>query len=940
MSRDIKAGRAFVELFADKAQLERDLRAAEVRVRSFGKQLQSLGMAMTAVGALAAAAIVPAITVFAGFQQTMSTVQAVTGATGEAFESLTAKARELGATTSFSAQQAAEGMKFLGMAGFDTQQILAGIPHVLNLAKAGAVELGVAADIASDVSSAFGLTAEEIERVADVMAKAAASANVSIEGLGESFKFAAPAGNAAGQAIEEVTAALATLGNSGLKGSIAGRNLQIMFKQLADATVQDKLRAMNVEVADAQGNFRDLSAIMKDLQQPLRALTEVERVRFLNDAFGEAAKAAQILTASADGFVGLRQKLDGAAGSAAEMSRIMRDNLTGDFQALVSAAQEAAIAFVSKLEPSLRSITQGFTDSIRGITDWINQNQGLVIAVTASAAAIGGMGVALTGIGLTVVGVSTAIGGLKTVVGIASVAVTSLTGSMAVATKTSDSFMAATARLSVTTNTYAASATAASAATSRLSLSMGASSAGAAASTQSLSGFSGMLSRVGASVMSVVGRFAGMRTIMTSIGRLGPLLLNPVGLKIAAITAAVAALGYGFAKLQQHFRVFDPLIKVAQDLGGKISSEVMPVFRLLSDTIHNQLLPAAREIGSAFSAAFSELMSAAQPVFDAVGEFFGTTGMELLDTFSVGIETLGSLIKTALGSALDFAKAGLETLVGTLLLALDAAAAVGLIQSREERERGQRLDKQLADLKARREAAANPPAAHSSTKSDKAPETPPGLNDGATESPAADTKAADELQSFADGVKRAVQTTEEAYEEYMAKLEEAFAAQKITAEDFARAAAQQQQQLTEAEDKKLQAAKDAQRERDDDRKDKLQGKIDSRVDLARANGDVFGEIKGLAQGASEADRAGFGELAAELGQRLAETLAERAVSLEERYRDSLETADFQTSSAQEAMFGIGRQTVDEQSLQEAKQMRKLLEDAKGFLQRVAEAVEE
>ncbi|CAK9099169.1 Tape measure protein (TMP), partial [Durusdinium trenchii] len=415
MSREIRAGRAFVELFADKAGLERDLRTAERTVKAFGQSVSRIGQTMVTVGALAAAAIVPAVSVYAGFGKEMSAVAAVTGATGEQFDALTAKARELGASTSFAASEAAQGMKFLGMAGFNTEQILAGIPAVLNLAKAGAVELGVAADIASDVSSAFGLAAEEITRVADVMAKAASSANVSIEGLGESFKFAAPAGAAAGQSIEEVTAALATMGNQGLKGSIAGRNLAIIFKQLSQSNVQRKLEELGVAVTDADGNFRDLHDIIHDLAGPLQELSEVERVRFLTDAFGEASKAAQILLTDAEGFVGMKQKLDAAAGSSEKMSQIMSDNLTGDFEALMSAVQDVAISLGTALDGQLRNHIQSITEATRALSTWITENKTWVTWIVTTIGVVTTLGAVLVSLGAAIKLVASGIAALRAI---------------------------------------------------------------------------------------------------------------------------------------------------------------------------------------------------------------------------------------------------------------------------------------------------------------------------------------------------------------------------------------------------------------------------------------------------------------------------------------------------------------------------------------------
>ena len=215
-SSAIRAGAAFVELGV-RNKMERGLNAASKRLKSFSSGVSGAGMSMAGLGVKIATPFALAAGVFASFDGKMAAVKAITGSTDAQMERLRDTAKSLGASTQFSASQAADAMKFLGMAGYDTEEILPGIPAVLDLAAAGGLELAMAADIASDVSSAFGLAADQIGRVADVMAATATSSNTSVEMMGETFKYLAPLAAAAWQSIEQAAAAVGIVANSGVK---------------------------------------------------------------------------------------------------------------------------------------------------------------------------------------------------------------------------------------------------------------------------------------------------------------------------------------------------------------------------------------------------------------------------------------------------------------------------------------------------------------------------------------------------------------------------------------------------------------------------------------------------------------------------------------------------------------------------------------------------
>lgn len=423
-AREIKAGRAYVEILA-RDNVQRGLRSAQKKLLAFGQSMQGLG---TRVGGLAAAAAAPlamATQVFSGFSDKMSQVRAVTGATGEDFAKLTAQAKHLGATTSFSSGDVADGMIYLGMAGFKTQQILAGIPAVLNLARAGAVDLGRAADIASDVGSAFGLAADELTHIADVMAVTTANANTNIDMMGETLKYAAPIAKAAGQSLEDTATAIGIVGNSGIKASMAGTDLALIFK-LMGGEAKSALKSVGVESVDAQGNIRSVLEVMKELGQATRNMTKEKRLAFFAKNFDRAGKSAIILADAGNQIDELRQKIGDADGAAARMAGVMEDNIGGAFRELESSIEGVAIAIGDAIAPMIRVWAGGLT-RVAGVIQNLVENNGELLNRIAQVLAVAlSAGAGLFAVGTAASVLSVAFGGLATIVGLVSSAIAGL----------------------------------------------------------------------------------------------------------------------------------------------------------------------------------------------------------------------------------------------------------------------------------------------------------------------------------------------------------------------------------------------------------------------------------------------------------------------------------------------------------------------------------
>ena len=300
------------------------------------------------------------------FEKAMSKVEAITNSTAAEMANLTKLAKEMGKTTVFTAKEAAEGMKFLGMAGFTTNEIMESLPATLNLAAAGAVELGVAADISSNILKGFRLEANQMNRIVDVMAATVTSSNTDIMELGEAMKFLAPTAAALGISIEEASAAVGLLANAGLKGSMATSVLQTSMQKLSDPTekMMEGMNAAGLAVFNAEGNFVGLKGILEQLEIGMEGFTQQQRVATLSQIFGvRAAKQFNILLVEGSEKLGAYTKeLEEAGGAAQRMADVQLDNLAGKMDLLKSAVSGVAIEFGETLLPMATEAIQKITE--------------------------------------------------------------------------------------------------------------------------------------------------------------------------------------------------------------------------------------------------------------------------------------------------------------------------------------------------------------------------------------------------------------------------------------------------------------------------------------------------------------------------------------------------------------------------------------------------
>lgn len=319
----------------------------------------------------------------AKFQRSMSEVEAISGASAEQMEVLTARAREMGATTEFSATQAADGLKYLTMAGLDAQEAFEALPGVLNLAQAGAIELGKAADIATNILSGFALPVQELARVNDVLVQTFTNTNSTLEELGYAMAYVAPIAAGLGAEFEDVTAALGMLHNAGMKGSMAGTTLRGVMARLVSPTskaqrVLDKLaRRMGgvaIKMRDAKGNWIGFVGLIQQFEEA--GLTAAEAMEMLGQRAGPGLAA--LIGFGSDALQRMVELNRAAEGRARTISKVMHENVVGSFRAARSAIEELAIEVGNHLLPILDDGIKKITEITASAIEWSKANPELI----------------------------------------------------------------------------------------------------------------------------------------------------------------------------------------------------------------------------------------------------------------------------------------------------------------------------------------------------------------------------------------------------------------------------------------------------------------------------------------------------------------------------------------------------------------------------------
>lgn len=315
----------------------------------------------------------------ADFESQMSTVQAISGANAAEMRDLKAVAEEMGRTTSFSAAEAGQGLEYMAMAGWKTQDMVSGLPGIMNLAAASGEDLGLTSDIVTDALTAFGLAAKDSAMFADVLAAASSNSNTNVAMMGDTFQYVAPVAGSFGYDVKDVAVGIGLMANAGIKGQKAGTALRTTLTNLAKPTkqIQGYMDALSISLTDSEGNVKPFRDQLLSLRDAFAGLSEAERAEYAAGIAGKEGMSGLLamVNASDADFEKLASAIENSNGAAERMANIRLDNLQGDVTLLASAAEGAGIGIYNGLMDPLREATQLATAWVQSFTEsgWLEQ---------------------------------------------------------------------------------------------------------------------------------------------------------------------------------------------------------------------------------------------------------------------------------------------------------------------------------------------------------------------------------------------------------------------------------------------------------------------------------------------------------------------------------------------------------------------------------------
>ena len=413
-------------------QMNAQSRQSAVSMRQFGDRMNHTGMEMRRMGmgvgivagtafASLTAGMKSAYEATANFEQGMSKVQAISGASAKELKLLDKQAQELGRTTIFTATQATEGMEKLALAGWKPKAIMEAMPGMLNLAAAGALDLSTAADITSDTMQAFQLSAKKAGHAADVFAYAQSNANTNVEQMGEAMNYIAPTANSLGWTLEETSAIIMKLADNGLKGSMATQSFGSSLVRLASPTPKAAklMKKLGMEFFDANDKMKPMPEVVAEMEKGLKGLSEKQRAAAMDTLVGKNAfKQWQIvLKEGSVSLADLTTELENADGTAAAMAETMMNNARGKVIEFKSAIEGLQITLTRQLIPAFTSTVEKATGIVRGFTEMDESTQKTIVTTTAFAAAV-------LGVTTVVAGLTAAVGAFLTFAGPVGLAIT------------------------------------------------------------------------------------------------------------------------------------------------------------------------------------------------------------------------------------------------------------------------------------------------------------------------------------------------------------------------------------------------------------------------------------------------------------------------------------------------------------------------------------
>jgi len=615
-----------------------------------------LGGVIGTAAALGAALYAGPVKKAAEFEAQMSTVQAISGATGDDLAKLSALAKEMGATTQFTAVESGKALEYMAMAGWKTNQMIGGLPGIMNLAAASGEDLGSVSDIVTDALTAFRMSAEDAGRFADVLAQASSNANTNVGMMGATFQKVAPVAGALGYSVEDMSLAIGLMANASIKADVAGTSLKTSLANMAKPTkqMQTYMDRYGISLTRSDGSMKTFREVVDNLRGSLGGLSEAEQVAAATAIFGKESFAGMlaIVNASDEDFQKLSDSINNSAGAAERMAAIKLDNLEGDITLMKSALDGLQIAIGDALLPTFRAGTQGITDFITKLTQFINENPELIqqiVKITAGLLAF--KAATLTG-KLAFLelkgGVQKGFTLLKTMFALASVNSRGFSGTLKGVAKSITGYFG---------NIGSAAGGAGRAFTQLFSgtkignLFSGIGGAAGGLFTKAFSGISGLASgaagkvtgifaRAGSKIAAgplgkiggVVGKgFSKLTTMIAPLQKLGGAILGPFGGIAGKILPVVGVIGLIIAAVQ-----------IFRDHLDDIRNLIERVFGPAGVAVFDNIVGVITNIGDTIKGIFSDGNLASAREF--INGIFGEQGVAVFDTFVSIMQTVGGVI--------------------------------------------------------------------------------------------------------------------------------------------------------------------------------------------------------------------------------------------------------------------------------------------------------
>lgn len=654
-----RLAKSYDRLKSGQEELARLNSAIQQNNEAISKTKTQLGGVIGTAAALGAALYAGPVKKAAEFEAQMSSVQAISGASAGDMAKLSALAKEMGATTQFTAVESGKALEYMAMAGWKTKQMIGGLPGIMNLAAASGEDLGSVSDIVTDALTAFRMNAEDAGRFADVLAQASSNANTNVGMMGATFQKVAPVAGALGHSVEDMSLAIGLMANASIKADVAGTSLKTSLANMAKPTKQMKayMDRYGISLTRSDGTMKTFREVVDNLRGSLGGLSEAEQVAAATAIFGKESFAGMlaVVNASDEDYKKLSDSINNAKGAAERMAAIKLDNLEGDITLMKSALDGLQIAIGDALLPTFRAGTQGITDFITKLTQFINENPELIqqiVKITAGLLAF--KAATLTGklafleLKGGVLSVQKGFTLLKTMFALASVNSAGFSGTLKGVAKNVIGYFggigsaaggagrAFTGLFSGTKigNLFSGIGGAAGGLFSKAFSGIGGLATGAAGKV------TGIFARAGSKIAAgplgkiggVVGKgFSKLTTMIAPLQKLGGAILGPFGGIAGKILPVVGVIGLIIAAVQ-----------IFRDHLDDIRAGVEKVFGPAGVAVFDNIVGVITNIGNTIKGIFSDGNLASAREF--INGIFGEQGVAVFDTFVSIMQTVGGVI--------------------------------------------------------------------------------------------------------------------------------------------------------------------------------------------------------------------------------------------------------------------------------------------------------